>query len=167
MNAARAILAALAFAATLALGAAPAGAADVAHDALALSAKLVTFYADRFVIEGDEGVHFERRLFHALFATEDKTVAAALSEDSLREMNEGFAAPSTFSEKAPTHKEGQPVSLRQTVMGIGETPPVRPAPLPPPGRSTGTFGAAPAPPAHSPRVPRHRARSVRRGFGGR
>jgi hypothetical protein len=56
MNAARAILAVLTFAATLALAAAPAGAADVAHDALALSAKLVTFYADRFVIEGDEAV---------------------------------------------------------------------------------------------------------------
>ena len=90
------------------------------------------------------------RANEAFLATEDKTVAAALSEDSLREMNEGFAAPSTFSEKAPTHKEGQPVSLRQTVMGIGETPPVRPAPLPPPGRSTGTFGAAPAPPAAQP-----------------
>ena len=69
--------------------------------------------------------------------TDDKTVAAAPSAASLAEMNEGFSAPTTFAEKAPTHKENPPASLRQTVMGMGETPPVRPLPLPPPGRPAG------------------------------
>ena len=86
--------------------------------------------------------------------TEDKTVAAAPSEASLREMNEGFPAPSTFSEKAPTHKESPPASLRQTMMGIGNTPPVRPLPLPPPGRSTGSLAVTPAPAAAQPGAPR-------------
>ena len=65
---------------------------------------------------------------------EDKTVAVPFSEATLAEMNEGFPAPSTFSEKAPTHKENPPAVLRQTVMGMGKTPPVGPLPLPPPSR---------------------------------
>jgi eukaryotic-like serine/threonine-protein kinase len=81
----------------------------------------------------------------AFLGTEDKTVAAAPSEASLREMNDGLAAPSTFSDKVPTQKEGPPVSLRQTVMGMGNTPPVRPVPLPQPGRSTRSLGVTPAP----------------------
>jgi serine/threonine protein kinase len=90
------------------------------------------------------------RAENAFLGTEDKTVAAAPSEASLREMDEGFAAPSTFSEKAPTHKEGPTVSPRQTVMGMGNTPPVRTLPLPPPGRSTASFAATPAAPAVQP-----------------
>jgi hypothetical protein len=42
--------------ATLALGSARAAAADVAVDGLSLNAKAVTFYADRYVIVGDEDV---------------------------------------------------------------------------------------------------------------
>ena len=83
----------------------------------------------------------------AFLSNEDKTVAAAPSEASLREMNEDFPAPSTFSEKAPTHKEGPAVSLRQTVMGMGQTPPVRPVPLPPPSRSTASLAVTPPPSA--------------------
>ena len=94
------------------------------------------------------------RAENAFLANEDKTVAAAPSEASLREMNEVFPAPSTFSEKAPTHKESPPASLRQTMMGIGNTPPVRPLPLPPPGRSTGSLAVTPAPAAAQPGVPR-------------
>ncbi len=94
------------------------------------------------------------RAENAFPANEDKTVAAAPSEASLREMNEGFPAPSTFSEKAPTHKESPPASLRQTMMGIGNTPPVRPLPLPPPGRSTGSLAVTPAPAAAQPGAPR-------------
>jgi serine/threonine protein kinase len=68
------------------------------------------------------------------FGTDDKTVLAPPSAASLAEMNDPFPAASTFSEKAPTHKETPPVSLRQTVMGVGQTPPVRPLPLPPSSR---------------------------------
>jgi len=75
-------------------------------------------------------------------STEDKTVAAALSEASLAEMADSFPAPSTFSEKAPTHKETPPVSLRKTVMGVGRTPPPV-GPLIPAGRPTGGSGATP------------------------
>jgi len=83
----------------------------------------------------------------ASFGSDDKTVAAAPSEAMLAEMEAGFPAPTTFSEKAPTHREDQPVPLRQTVMGMGETPPVRPLPLPPPARATGSVGVSPARPA--------------------
>jgi serine/threonine protein kinase len=62
------------------------------------------------------------------FESDDKTVAAAPSEAILAEMGEGFPAPSTFAEKAPTHRDQH---LRQTMMGVGHTPPARPLPLPP------------------------------------
>jgi len=89
------------------------------------------------------------------FGTEDKTVAAAPSEASLREMGEGFPVASTFSEKAPTHKEPPPASLRQTVMGLGgNTPSTRPTSAPPSVRTTGAFGAMPPSPAAQPGVPR-------------
>lgn len=66
--------------------------------------------------------------------TDDKTVAAPPSLASLAEMNEAFPAPTTFAEKDPTHKETPSVSLRQTVMGLGESSPVRPLPAPQTGR---------------------------------
>jgi serine/threonine protein kinase len=84
---------------------------------------------------------------------EDKTVAAAPSDASLREMNEAFPPASTFAEKSPTHKEGQAASLRQTVMGVGNTPQVRPAPSAPANRTTGAFGAVPPPSAAPPARP--------------
>jgi len=74
----------------------------------------------------------EARANGGFLGPDDKTVAVPLSEATLAEMNEGFPAPSTFSDKVPTHKENQPAPLRQTVMGMGQTPPVRPLPLPPP-----------------------------------
>jgi hypothetical protein len=52
----RVIASLLALVASFALGASRADAADVARDAFTLSAKSVTFYADRFVIVGDEDV---------------------------------------------------------------------------------------------------------------
>ena len=82
--------------------------------------------------------------------TDDKTVAAPPSPDSLAEMNEVFPAPTTFSDKVPTHKEDPPASLRQTMIGVGETPPVKPLSLPRPGR--------PARPASS--APSHRSRPL-------
>jgi serine/threonine protein kinase len=42
------------------------------------------------------------------FDSDDKTVAAAPSEAILAEMGEGFSAPSTFAEKAPTHRDERP-----------------------------------------------------------
>lgn len=56
MNPVRFLLALLALAATFALGTPRAAAADVSRDPFSLSAKSVTFYADRFVIVGDEDV---------------------------------------------------------------------------------------------------------------
>jgi serine/threonine protein kinase len=76
------------------------------------------------------------------FGTEDKTVAVAPSEAMLAEMEEGFPAPSTFSDKAPTHKENPPASLRQTVMGVGEAPGGRSQPSP--SRSMGAIGTGPS-----------------------
>ena len=35
-------------------------------------AQLAEAHAADLAIEGEEGVHFERRLFHSLFATEDQ-----------------------------------------------------------------------------------------------
>jgi serine/threonine protein kinase len=87
-------------------------------------------------------------------SNEDKTVAAAPSAASLADMAEAFPAPSTFAEKAPTHKEDPPVSLRQTVMGVGGTPPVGALPLPQPGRPAGGSGATPVRSA-SPPGPSH------------
>jgi hypothetical protein len=94
----------------------------------------------------------EARANGGFLGPDDKTVAVPLSEATLAEMNEGFPAPSTFSEKAPTHKENQPEPLRQTVMGMGQTPPVRPVPLPPPTRPAAPAKTGPLP--GPPRAPR-------------
>jgi len=84
---------------------------------------------------------------------DDKTVAVPFSEAAAAEMNEGFPAPSTFSEKAPTHKETQPAPLRQTVMGLGQTPPVRTLPSTTPNRpaASAKTGPLPGPSSRAPR----------------
>jgi len=94
----------------------------------------------------------EARANGGFLGPDDKTVAVPLSEATLAEMNEGFPAPSTFSDKVPTHKENQPAPLRQTVMGMGQTPPVRPLPLPPPTRPPAPAKTGPLP--GPPRAPR-------------
>jgi serine/threonine protein kinase len=82
---------------------------------------------------------------------DDKTVAVPFSEAAAAEMNEGFPAATTFSEKAPTHKETQPAPLRQTVMGLGRTPPGRPLPGPPRPAASAKTGPLPGPSSRAPR----------------
>ena len=84
---------------------------------------------------------------------DDKTVAVPFAEAAAAEMNEGFPAATTFSEKAPTHKETPPAPLRQTVMGLGQTAPVRPLPLPTPNRppAAAKTGPLPGPSSRAPR----------------
>ena len=94
----------------------------------------------------------EARANGGFLGPDDKTVAVPLSEATLAEMNEEFPAPTTFSDKVPTHKENQPAPLRQTVMGMGQTPPVRPLPLPPSTRPAAPAKTGPLP--GPPRAPR-------------